>query len=379
MAKDINKNIFSEETLLKLGIFAECFREWFPVFINDRYTKGIFIIDFFAGSGKDINGNLGSSLLLLKESRGTNCEYCNAISNNGKKVYFAFNENKKDKLSELKTNIISFMDNCIKENCRENKCIYSYANFGQYDFKDVFYNDQIFINALANNELAKFVLLDQYGFKQVDEDVFLRLVNSPRTDFIFFISSSFIKRFKEHEHTKKYIDTERIPFDDSNPKECHRLIANYYERLVPQNKEYYIHHFTIKKKGNYLGLIFGTNHSLGMEKFLKVCWKIDQYSGESDFNIDNDEPVDSLFYTGETTNKKDKVKCKIKEKVLAREISDNIQGLKYALKNRCLPDVFVSVIQELEKNKLITCHPKINRQSTNIHKADLYHIEVIKR
>jgi len=379
MAKDINKNIYSEETLLKLGIFTECFREWFPVFVNDRYTKGIYIFDFFAGSGKDIEGNLGSSLLLLEEAKGKNTVNCTAISKNGKNVNFVFNENNKQKLSELKDNVISSMDNCLQKNCKKNKCVYSYNNFEQYDFKDFFYNNKIFIEALANNEYAKFILLDQYGFKQVDEDVFLKLVNSPRTDFIFFISSSFIKRFKEHEHTKKYIDTERIPFDDSNPKECHRLIANYYEKLVPQNKEYYIHHFTIKKKGNYLGLIFGTNHSLGMEKFLKVCWKVDQYSGESDFNIDNDEPIDSLFYTGETTNKKDKVKNEIKEKILSGKILDNIQGLKYALKKRCLPDVFISVIQELEENKLIGCHPKTNRQSTNIHKADLYHIEVIKQ
>jgi three-Cys-motif partner protein len=318
-------------------------------------------------------------LLLLKEAKGNNCENCTAIAKNGKEVLFAFNENKKQKLSELKTNILSFMDQCVKENCRKDKCVYLYKNFGQYDFKDVFYNDRTFTNALANNEYAKFILLDQYGFKQVDEDVFLRLVNSPHTDFIFFISSSFIKRFKEHEHTKKYIDTERIPFNESDPKECHRLIADYYQKLIPRHKEYYIHHFTIKKKGNYLGLIFGTNHSLGMEKFLRICWKHDIYSGESDFNIDNDEPVDSLFFTGETTNKKDKVKREIKAKILSGEISNNRQGLKYALKNRCLPDVYVSVIQELEKDKLISCHPKMNRQSTSIHKADLYHIEVLKR
>jgi hypothetical protein len=205
------------------------------------------------------------------------------------------------------------------------------------------------------------------------------LVDSPCTDFIFFISSSFVKRFKEHHYTKKYIDTERIPFDESKPDECHRLIADYYQKLIPQNKEYYIHHFTIKKGANYWGLIFGTNHSLGMEKFLRVCWKKDKYSGESDFNIDNDEPVDSLFYTGNTSNKKEKVKNDIKVKILASEISDNIQGLKYALKNRCLPEVFVSVVQELEKGGLVKCYQKMNKQSTDIHKADLYHIEVLKR
>ncbi|MDR2409200.1 MAG: three-Cys-motif partner protein TcmP [Bacteroidales bacterium] len=377
MAKDINKDVFSEGTLLKLGIFAECFREWFPVFIHNPFTKGIYIVDFFAGSGMDSKGNQGSPLLLLNEAKGTNCEYCNAVLNTDKKVYFAFNENNKQKEEELENNVRSFMSQCIQNNCKRNKCVYSYSNFGQYEFKDVFYRDTVFTRVLENNDFAKFVLLDQYGFSQIDENVFLKLVNSPRTDFIFFISSSFIKRFKEIDSTKKYIDTDRINFDESDPKECHRLIADYYQKLIPKSKEYYIHHFTIKKGPNYWGLIFGTNHTLGMEKFLRVCWKVDIYSGESNFNKDNDIPIDSLFYTGETSNKKERVKVEIKNKIFSREIKKNIDGLKYALKNRCLPEIYVSVIQELEKNKMIKCSPKINRQSTNIHRADIYQIEVL--
>jgi len=379
MAKDINKEIFSDETLLKLDIFAECFREWFPVFIHDNFTKGIFIIDFFAGSGKDAKNNLGSPLLLLKEAKGENCKYCNEVFKNDKKVYFAFNENKKQKHSELQDNVKYFINQCNQENCRKNGCVYSYNNIDRYDFKEMFYENTIFTKILPDKDIAKFILLDQYGFKEVDEDVFIKLVNSPHTDFIFFISSSFIKRFKEHEHTKKYIDTENIPFDESNVKECHRLIADYYQKLIPQEKEYYIHHFTIKKSSSYLGLIFGTNHSLGMEKFLKVCWKHDPYSGESNFNIDDDYPKGSLFYDEKTTNKKEKVKTVIKNKIISGEISDNINGIKFTLKNRCQPDVFISIVQEMEKSKLISCSPKMNRQSTNIHKADKYFIEVLKQ
>jgi three-Cys-motif partner protein len=379
MAKDINKDVFPEETLLKLGIFAKCFKEWFPVFINNQFTKGIYVVDFFAGSGRDSRGHLGSPLHLLNEARGDCCEYCNAVLKNSKKVFFGFNENNKQKESELESNVETFMNQCIKNNCNRDKCVYSYSNFGQYDFKDVFYNDTVFTKRLADSDYAKFILLDQYGFSQIDENVFLKLVDSPRTDFIFFISSSFIRRFKEMDHTKRYIDTERIPFDESNPKECHRLIADYFQKLVPKQKEYYIHHFTIKKGPNYWGLVFGTNHTLGMEKFLRVCWKEDIYSGESNFNIDNDEPVDSLFFTGETTNKKEKIKDEIKKKILSGEITNNKDGLKYAVKNRCLPEVYISAIQELGKDNRVKCSPKFNKQATNIHKVATYNIEVIKQ
>ena len=92
VAKDINQDKFTEETQLKLQIFAECFREWLPVFIHDLYTKGVFIFDFFAGTGKDSDGNYGSPLILLDEAKGINCMYCNAVKKNKKKIYFVFNE-----------------------------------------------------------------------------------------------------------------------------------------------------------------------------------------------------------------------------------------------------------------------------------------------
>lgn len=374
MAKDINKEVFPEETLLKLDIFAKCFREWFPVFVNDLYTKKIIVIDFFAGRGKDANEKFGSPLLLLNEVQG---KHCDIISKNGKEVILAFNEIDKPKCSELKTNIESFMAQCL-QNCKREKCVYNYENFYSSDFKKMFYLNTAIKRILADRDCAKFILLDQYGFKQVDENIFQRLVDSPRTDFIFFISSSFIKRFKEEDSTKKYINTENIPFE-SDPQECHKLIADYFRNLVPQDKEYYIHHFTIKNGANYWGLIFGTNHSLGMEKFLRVCWKEDVYSGESNFNINNDYEKDSLFYTGETNNKKENIKNDLKTKILSGEISNNIIGLKYALKKGCLPDVFVSVVQELVKEQLIDCQPKMNRQTANIHKALTYYIEVLKK
>lgn len=41
MAKDINKKEFTEETQLKLEIFQECFREWYPVFIHNKYITNV--------------------------------------------------------------------------------------------------------------------------------------------------------------------------------------------------------------------------------------------------------------------------------------------------------------------------------------------------
>ena len=72
MAEDINKKEFTEETKLKLEIFQECFREWYPVFIHHKSIHTVLIYDMFAGSGMDAKGNWGSPLILLNEAKGEN-------------------------------------------------------------------------------------------------------------------------------------------------------------------------------------------------------------------------------------------------------------------------------------------------------------------
>ena len=374
MAKDINQDKYSEETKLKLQIFAECFREWIPVFIHDLYTKGVFIFDFFAGTGKDSDGNMGSPLILLNEAKGQDCKYCNSVKKNMKQIYFTFNEKIESKFDELKNNIDLYIKQCVKQNNCSEKCVYQYR-CNQKEFKEAL-QDEILKKYLPDKDYAKFALLDQYGFSQVDEKVFLTLVSSPKTDFIFFISSSFINRFKELSTTKQYFDTNKIHFDEERPMDCHRLITDYYRNLIPQDKEYYLHHFTIKKGVNYWGLIFGTGHSLGMEKFLKVCWNKDYLSGEANFNIDNDFPKDSLLFDADNTIKKQSIKDEIRQKILSGEIIDNETGLKFALKNGCLPKLFTDVVKELEKENSITRTGDMNYTSTNIHNAGKYYISL---
>ncbi|MCX6240120.1 MAG: three-Cys-motif partner protein TcmP, partial [Bacteroidia bacterium] len=276
MTKNINKKPFDEATKLKLEIFGECFREWLPVFIHNPTVERIYIYDFFAGSGTDSEGNPGSPLILLKEAKGENCMVCNSVGR--KKITFVFNELLDEKNIELKNAIENHVETCIQSNCKKEECQYKYS-VSKLEFKEAFSSER-FKEILKNNRYAKFILLDQYGFKQVDENIFKELVRSPKTDFIFFIASSFIDRFKEHQNTKKHIDTSKIDFDNCKPKERHKIIAKYFKGLI-DNEDYFLHHFTIKKGSNHYGLIFGSSHSLGMEKILKVCWKKDKNSGES--------------------------------------------------------------------------------------------------
>ena len=374
MAKNINKTAFDDATKLKLDIFGECFEEWLPVFNNDRYTNKVYVFDFFAGSGTDVDNNWGSPLILLDKAKGKEQKYCLKAK---KEIIFIFNEALKDKSLELKENVDNHIEECkIRNSCSD--CVYDYT-INNFNFKDIFSNNTI-KNILTNKDYGKFVLLDQYGFKEIDEDIFKQLITFPKTDFIFFISSSFIKRFKEHPNTTKYIDTSKISFENRKPNEIHRTIANYFRDLIPKGKEYYLHHFSIRKeakKGNYYGLIFGSNHTLGMEKFLKVCWKHDKFSGEANYNIDNNFEATSLFGALGENIKKDTVKQELKEKILSGNINNNLTGLKYTMYKGCEPKLFTEVVKELEHSKKIERQGNINYSSTNIHRAKIYQIKLL--
>ena len=210
--------------------------------------------------------------------------------------------------------------------------------------------------------------------KEITENIFLSLISCPKADFIFFISTSTIRRFANHDAIKKYFATEKIDFDNTEPKECHRLLAEYYRSLIPENIEYYLHSFTIKKGSNYYGLIFGSSHSLGMEKFLRVCWKYDKYSGDSNCNLDDDEEWGELFQGASTHHKIDAVKAEIESLILAEKIRTNKEGLHYALRRGCLPSVYVDTIKDLIKRGVVKIIGKFNAQSTKIHQVDEYQI-----
>lgn len=371
----MHKDLFDEATKLKLNIFGECFEEWLPVFNYNKYTERIIIFDLFAGSGTDVEGNPGSPLVFLDKAKGKDRKYC---SNVKKFTQFLFNEAIKSKSEELRKNIEHHLNTC-KETNKCSSCKYSYM-VENIDFKS-FFSKPTVKSILNDSKAAKFVLLDQYGFSEIDEGIFRELISFPRTDFIFFIASSFISRFREHPNTTKYIDTTKINFKDIEPKEIHRAVAGYFRNLIPEDMEYYLHHFSIRKtpkKGNYYGLIFGSNHTLGMEKFLKVCWKHDPYSGEANYNIDNNWGEDSLFHKENKTIKKDNVQKDIKDAILSGRIVDNIEGLKYAMVKGCEPKLFTEVVKELEKTKEIERIGDKNYSSTNIHKAKKYFIKRLK-
>lgn len=366
--KDINKYRFDEGTQLKLALFRDFFKAWLPVFIHRKDIERIYIYDMFAGSGKDSFGQFGSPLMLLSEVN----KHCQLLEKKSKQIIFGFNEFETDKSELLQNNVQSFFSDC-KKDCSIDKCFCEkYCYVKNDDFSNLFNNEK-FQRILNNKKYAKFLLIDQYGFKQVDDIVFTKLINAPVTDFLFFISSSRMKQFKNTDSVTLRFQNADIFVDAGDPKKSHQEVANYFKNLIPKSKEYYLHSFTIKKNRNYNGIIFGSNHSFGMEKFISTCWKYDPYAGESSWEKD----YGKLFQNTEPISKINDTKQKIKSLILKGVITNNKDGLLYTLGEGCVPKIFPEAVNELIKSNKIEILGKKNGAWTSIHNVDIYNIKVL--
>jgi three-Cys-motif partner protein len=365
MSSEFHKKSFDNSTKTKLEFFNGYFQESFPVFIQSKTWDKIFIYDFFAGKGKDSKGEYGTSLGILN---AISC-HCQEIRVKKKDVYVILND--KEEHIALSSNVAEFLKECrgkcdSTENCilELNKNLIIKGN----DFEKYF--TEIYPKLISTKRSAKLIFIDPFGFV-LNTDIFNKLTTLPSTDFICFMPSSYLRRFKDFSKFNEYIDTEKLNFDESLPEHCHREIANYFESLLPLDREYYFAYFSIRKGSNYYGLIFGSNHTLGAEKFLKICWEIDETTGEANYNIDREycyeKKQDVLFSEYKIPLKLKKFNADLEERILSGHLKTDKEAYKFALKRRCQPKHASVIINALIKNGLVE---KIKTHNNDIHRYD---------
>jgi len=126
------------------------------------------------------------------------------------------------------------------------------------------------------------LIIDQCGVDEVSDAIFKELIGLPTTDFIFFLSSSTLHRFRDHPAIKQKIQKPEDSYD------VHREAFEYYRKLVAQGDRVFLGRFSIRKRSNIYGLIFGSRHPLGIHKFLQVAWANDEIAGEANFDIERE-------------------------------------------------------------------------------------------
>jgi three-Cys-motif partner protein len=347
--RNIHKEPFDEGTLLKLEIFHKYLKEWLPVFLNQKQTR-INIIDFFAGQGKDVNGVSGSPLIIIETLQ----QHKQEIIDKNLDITVILNELDIEKFKILDSHIQKFSNEPLKV-VLENKSFIA-------SFNDNF-------NKLA--AAANYIFLDQNGIKEITDGIFAKLINLPRTDILFFISSSYLYRFKALSEFTRYLNTERISFDENNYHSCHRAVANFYRNQIASGKEYYIGPFSLKKGSNIYGLVFGSNHTYGIEKFLKICWSLDPQRGEANYDIDADKinPVaPSLFDQYNTPKKVQVFELEMEKLILLKQEHSLYDIYCIVLAKGFQPKHVNKVLKELKTKKTIAFDYKL--PSDKIHKID---------
>lgn len=347
--RNLFRKPFDEGTIVKLKLYADYLKEWAPVFLSKKVPiwKTVQIFDFFAGQGKDSLDNPGSPLIAY----GVIKSFEKLIIERGLTVILHLNELDEDKYNSLVE--------CL-QGCEGKFQIKTYKQ----DFKSLFNESYESMKGSAN-----FLFFDQNGIKEITSELFARIIVLKQTDFLFFISSSYFRRFANTPEFQKYFPLDPIEMQNIDYYHIHRKVLAHYKTLIPFGKTYYLAPFSIRKERNIYGLIFGTNHTLGIEKFLNVAWKNDGVRGEANYDIDS-ERIDihspSLFPQLNVPSKRDVFEKSLTMKILSGEIDRRYDAYLYALNEGFLLKDANTVLKKLWNDKKIKS--VIEYISTDLHK-----------
>lgn len=334
--RNLHQNPFDEGTRDKLKLYQEYLREWLPVFLNGSVVDIVQIFDFFAGPGFDVDGKPGSPVITCDEIRNAMVQSGNQHSNIVK-VYL------NEKTATKFKNLSSYID--------EQRVSLPHVVFAtlKSDFQCALEQWEPYMRG----RVANLLFLDQNGVKQITKPVFQNFVQLPRTDFIFFISSAMVNRFRTLPEIRDCVPVTDEDFYRMNGTNVHRIVADSYRRWIPDGFDYYLGSFSIRKGANVYGIVFGSGHPLGIDKFLKVAWK---HGGDANFDIDKDgiDPSQpSLFPDFDKPTKISVFEKDFESAVLGRQLTTNKDIYLFTLQNGMIASHARNALRLLSKdNKL---------------------------
>jgi len=350
MPKDINSEEYDAGTKLKLDILSKFLVEWFQVMVNADFLQTIYLYDFFAGSGTDSTGYPGSPLVMLTHLT----KNCSKLLEKKKTAELVFNDNAAEKIDKLKIKCSKLFKNCMDYPCFfNNGCSIISVKFECKDFKDLFSEEYKKLQSITNPYC--FMFIDQYGVKEVDRSTFSMLSSLKHTDILFFTATAYTKRFPKS--FQKHLN---FGDDFELSEKNHRELCNHYASLIPENSEFHVAPFSIKKEdtGMICGLIFGSNNLYGIEKFLLVAWNIDSQTGEANYDIDDEgikPDAPSLFEEFDKPKKLDRFEKNLKEYLSVERTNKEVYG--FTLLEGFLPTHANQILEGIENDNHLIVRP----------------------
>lgn len=338
-SKNLHDKPFSESTIAKLEIFEDYASAWLPVFVMSSSSSYLCIIDFFAGTGYDVSGVAGSPIRLLKV---INTQVAN-IFKKGRKIKLHLNEFDKNKFDKLIIAVSEFLDQypALKRVVE--------IQYYQKDFEILFSDLQQEMKTYPS-----LIYLDQNGIKFANEKYLLELEKTDKTDFLYFISSSYVKRFADRPEFRKHFDIDIESVKNNPYKFIHITVLEHLKSKLPVGTKLKLHPYTIKKNQNIYGIVFGASHPLAVDKFLKIAWSKNKTNGQANFDIEDDlvKGQIDLFY-GKRLTKIEKFKETFNELVLNGKIKNNFEALEYVHSLSHIGKHASDCLNQLKKEKKI--------------------------
>ncbi len=338
--KDLHEEPFDESTITKLEIFEDYAQAWLPTWLMQSVPQ-VAVFDFFAGTGYDKSGIAGSPIRILEKIK----EQVGYIFQKKVKVSVYLNEYEPGKKDQIKFEL-------LKEAC---------SNYLEQN-KDVgraiditFFNEDVetlFPKLLSTiKNFPSLVYFDQNGIKFLSEKYLLELEKSRQTDFLYFISSSYLWRFGDSEEFKKHLDIDMVIAKNEPYTHIHRSIINQLKKKLPDNTTLKLYPFSLKKGANIHGIIFGASHPRAVDKFLSIAWKRAPDNGAANFDINDDEAkAQASLFEAAKLIKIDEFKEDVRRKILSRQITNNFQLLDFAFDEGHLGSHAAECLKEMKKN-----------------------------
>ncbi len=358
MAKNFFNKPFDDGTLTKLELYENYLRKWIPVFISkpQLITNTINIFDFFSGAGCDSLGKKGSPMIAIDVLM----EFPEYIKRKDLIINLYLNDKNKKTVEALKDNI--------------EKMSYDKVNINV----EIYNEDFLVLYKQLKPKMvnaANLIFLDQFGVKLIDKVLFQELINKSLTDILFYISAAIFKRFYNDKNIISVIELTPEEIEKIENSKIHTLVTKAYKKFIPKNKTYYLAPFSIKKGTNVYGLIFGSGHPLGIEKFLKICWEKDKWTGSANFDIEDTQIKESqlVLFNGNDGRQLTKIELfqeNLKNKISTGALSSDKDIVNFMLNEGFLKSHVDSVIQELKKAKKISYEGRLSFSSGLLYKKE---------
>jgi len=337
--KDLHKDKFDKGTITKLEIFEDYAQAWLPTFIMQGADE-IHIFDFFSGPGYDKNGIPGSPIRLLQKIE----EQLGNILVKKTKIVLHLNEYQPDRISQPKFDKLQINCNAF---CQTQKKFKYFLTIKYYN-KDA---GELFDNLLPTiKKYPSLVYLDQNGVKFVSHKYLKQLESLKVVDFLYFISSSYFKRFSTTSEFKNVLKLDQVELENAKYVNMHRLVVQNLTKCLSPNSKLKLFPFTIKKKANVYGIVFGAKHYAAVNKFLNIAWKRNSVNGEANFDIDEDVKKEQLdIFGAKKLSKIEKFEEELKDFLVDRKKTNSKEVLLFTFAKGHKAEHAANLLRQLKK------------------------------